>query len=70
VDLLASIVKKKFTFTIRIWKDVEVSANDIDEAFDRAQLEKLDDVTLDVVSMVRTGTPESDLDKNDIHSNN
>lgn len=63
-------MKKKFTFTIRIWKDVEVSANDIDEAFDRAQLEKLDDVTLDVVSMVRTGTPESDLDKNDIHSNN
>ena len=62
--------KKKFQYTIRIWKDVEVSANDLDEAFDRAELEKLDEMRLDVISIVRTGIPECELDKSGIHSNN
>lgn len=62
--------KKKFTYCIRIWKDIEVFANDIDEAFDRAELEPMDDMRLDVISIVRTGTPECKLDKSGIHSNN
>jgi hypothetical protein len=72
VDLLEGELstKKKFLYSIRIWKDVEVSANDLDEAFDRAKLEKLDEMNLDVISMVRTGIPECDLNRNDIHSNN
>lgn len=69
MDLLAGVVKK-FTYCIRLWKDVEVSANDLDEAFQRAELEELGDMTADVISITRTGTPECDLDRNDIDSNN
>jgi hypothetical protein len=63
-------VRKKFQYTIRLWKDVEISANDLDEAFQRAELANLDHITAEIIAIVRTGIPECELDKNAINSNN
>ena len=65
-------MSKKFQYCIRIWKDVEVSANDLDEALDRVSLEPLviDEMHTDVVSMEPTGISEDKIDKTNIHSNN
>lgn len=69
MDLLEGKLKK-FQYRVRVWQDVYVHANDLDEAIERAYDESLDDRNFDVIGVTPTGISEDRIDRNDIHSNN
>jgi hypothetical protein len=61
---------KKFRYQIRIWRDVIVFANNLDEAIDRAMAEPLTADDLSVIDQQKTGFPKELIDKTTIHSKN
>lgn len=61
---------KKFRYQIRIWHDVVIFANNLDEAIERAVLEPFTEQDFTVIDQQKTGVPKEQLDWKPIHSQN